>query len=189
MDKDVVLRVNDMGQALEKAKLRLEGGVDDAAELRHVRAPAHDETGLLAHLGQQARAPARAVREQIALAVLVGGGCRAVYGVLPEVAVAQHGEDTPLRGQAHYIPERLQAVTALLEDVAAEDQRVLVPELEPGEQALQVRQVAVDVRDGDYAPGVRQLHLLDDGPHQFSLSMSSWSEATPLSVPSSLKPK
>ena len=60
---------------------------------------------------------------------------------------------------------------------------------EPGEQALQVRQVAVDIRDGDYAPGVRQLHLLDDGPHQFSLSMSSWSEATPLSVPSSLKPK
>ena len=131
-----MLRVYYVGQALKEAELRRIGGAYDAAELLHVHAPAHDKAGLLAHLSQQARAPARAVREQIALAILVGAGRRAVYGVLPEVAVAQHGEDPPLRGQAHYISERLQAVAPLLEDVAAEHQRVLVPELEPGEQAL-----------------------------------------------------
>ena len=49
--------------------------------------------------------------------------------------------------------------------------------------------VVVDAMGGDDAPGVREAEFLDNGLHQFVLSMRSWSEATPGSVPSSVKPK
>ena len=134
-----------MGQAFEETELRLEGRAEHAAELAHVRAAAHDEAGLLAHLRQEPRAPARAVREQIALAVLVRVRRGTVDGVLPEVAVAQDGVDPPQLRKAHDIAQRLKAVTALFEEVPAEDERVLLPERQLCQQAPEIGQVAVDI--------------------------------------------
>ena len=190
VDEDIVLRFYELRHRAEELEL---GGVARAqhgAELVYVEVRPYLEARFLAHLREQAGAEAVAVREQVALHVPVGAGLRVVLVVVPVVAVAEHEDAAAAPVELHEVAQRREAVRALLHDVPDEDERVLIAQGELREQALEVGEVRVHVRDADYPAALREAELFREqrGYHQMLRSISIWSLETPGSIRRSRKP-
>ena len=189
VDEGVVLRIQHVGQRVDEVQLGPEMLRYRRAHGADVRLRREREAYLLAHLRQQARAPAHAVAGEIAPQVALRVVLRAVYLLLPAVAVALHGEHAALLRQIHDIAQRGKALRPLLHHVAAENERVLLRELELVQKRAQIWQVSVYVGYHGDAPVLRQLRALDFcRPHHIGRSIRYCSEETPASRRSFLKP-
>ena len=153
VDEEVVGGEQDLRHGLQEGQLRAEAGPHHLPQSGQLLRPPGLEAGGVPHLHQQTAVPPHVHIVAVEPLLLPSRGHKLAHQVVAVAPQAVHR--VPLR-QLHDEPEGGEAVRPLLHQVAHQHQDVIGAVMGGGQHALEKRQIAVDVADGQHPPPLRE---------------------------------